>query len=335
LWSSPSQEKQTIPAERLLAAPCAQGLGDVDGNGLLGVNDVACAFDVFLAAQALSPGCNYQNYSCELVSADVNCDGAVTPADAQAIEQRRAAALLPSACFAQPTPAPAGAPYQIGLLQTVIDDGGTPRLCISVSVQDAAELDAFGARLSFPAGELAFQRAEPAFVTAGWFSTGAAPAGTGEVLLGGFDAFAQAPSGPAELVRLYFDFTGAPGTVGGLSMTDFVDDFTGATLGSVTGAGGAPAASSRLLQNHPNPFNPVTRIPYEVAGAAPLPVRIAVYDVRGALVRVLVDATRAPGVHAVTWDGRTEAGAPAASGVYLCTMRAGAFSASRRMVLLK
>ncbi|MDH5628335.1 MAG: PA14 domain-containing protein, partial [Candidatus Krumholzibacteria bacterium] len=211
LWSSATVEKQTIPAGRMLAAACAQGVGDVNGNGQLGADDVACAFDVFLAGQSLSGGCNYQNYACELVSADVNCDGQVTPADAQAIEQRRATTLLPAACFAQASPPPAGAPYQIGLLQTVVDDGGTQRLCISVSVQDAAGLDAFGARLLFPGAELSFQRAEAAFATGGWFAVDAAGAGPGAVLLGGFNAFTEAPAGPAELVRLYFDFLGTPG----------------------------------------------------------------------------------------------------------------------------
>jgi hypothetical protein len=338
LWSSPSLAKQTIPAERLLAAPCAQGLGDVNGNGVLAGDDVACAFDVFLAGQTLSPGCNYQNYACEVVSADVNCDGSVTPADAQAIEQRRAAGLPPSACFAPVLPPPPGAPFQIGLLQTVIDDGGTPRLCVSVAMQDAAELDAFGARLLYPAAKLSFQRAEAAFVTAGWFAVDAATAGAGALLVGGFDAYSPAPAGPAELIRVYFDFVGTPGPVAGLSMTDFVDDLAGSSVaGTLTGVGGPSLATSRLLPNHPNPFNPVTIVPYEVAGrtGAPVPVRIAVYDVRGALVRVLVDDNRTPGAYSVTWDGRMQNGVPAASGIYVCSMHAGPFHASRRMVLLK
>jgi hypothetical protein len=337
LWSAPSIEKQIIPSPGLLAAACAQGIGDVDGNGLLAATDVACAFEVFLGGQSLAGACNYQDYACEVVSADVNCDGVVTPADAQAIEARRAAGLLPSACFATAAPPAAGAPFQIALLQTVVDEGGTPRLCVSVAVQDASGLDAFGARLSFPSGELAFQRADAAFVTGGWYAVDGAAAGSGQVLLGGFDAFSPAPPGPAELVRVYFDFLGTPGTVGGLFLSDLVDDLEGASVaGTVTGAG-SPLPASRLLQNHPNPFNPVTRIPYQVGGApgAGVPVRIAIYDVRGALVRVLVDEARAPGAYAVEWDGRTSNGTPAASGVYVCALRAGAFTASRRMVLLK
>lgn len=338
LWSSPSQEKQSIPTQALLAAPCAQGLGDVDGNGLIGAGDVACSFAVFLAGQALPGGCNYQNYACEIISADVNCDGAVTPADARAIELRRAASLLPSACFAPVEALPAGAPFELGLLQTVIDEGGTPRLCVSVTAEDAAGIDAFGARLNYPAGQLSFQRAEAAFVTANWFAVDGVNAGAGTAWVGGFDPFTQTPGGPAELVRVYFDFLGAPGPVTGLSLSDMVDDLAGATVtGTVTSVNGPALATSRLLQNHPNPFNPVTRIPYEVAsaGGSSVPVRIAVYDVRGALVRVLLDEERAPGTYTVTWDGRTGNGAPVASGVYLYSMRAGAFQASRRMVLLK
>jgi flagellar hook assembly protein FlgD len=111
----------------------------------------------------------------------------------------------------------------------------------------------------------------------------------------------------------------------------------GATLGTVTAVDAPLTATHRLHQNYPNPFNPSTQLRYDVAGrdGDRVQVRIAVYDVRGALVRSLVNDTRVPGSYVATWDGRADNGAQAASGVYFCAMSAGAYLESRRMVLLK
>jgi hypothetical protein len=73
--------------------------------------------------------------------------------------------------------------------------------------------------------------------------------------------------------------------------------------------------SGRRLSSAPNPFNPATTIAFAVDRAGPVSLRI--YDVRGALVRTLVDGTRPPGVHEAAWDGTDDAGRPVASGTYL------------------
>jgi hypothetical protein len=203
-------------------------------------------------------------------------------------------------------------------------------------VEDGAGLDAFGARLSFPAAQLQFNRVEPGYFTPGWSSIDGRLVTAGQMVFGGFDAFATAPAGPVDVCRIYFDFLGAPETVGGLALSDFVDDLTGATVATITGIDAPPSAPHRLHQNHPNPFNPTTQIRYDVGEeGGNVRVRIAVYDVQGRLVRVLVDEDRAPGSYLATWDGRTDSGGEAASGVYFYAMRAGAFVESRRMVLLK
>ncbi|MCI0452859.1 MAG: PA14 domain-containing protein, partial [Candidatus Latescibacteria bacterium] len=334
-WSSTSQPKQIIPSNRLVASVCAQGIGDVDASGLLDASDVACAFDMFLSDQTVLPGCDSPSSTCELASADVDCNGAVTPADARAIEIRSAASLSPAPCFASPDPAPSP-PYELALVQHVVDDGGTPRLQVLVAVEDAADLDAFGARLSFPTSELVFNRVEPGYLTTGWQSIDGRVVASGQIMLGGFDPTMSAPPGTADVCRVFFDFVGSPATVGGLSLSDFVDDFTGATMGAVTGVA-TPVAPHRMHPNYPNPFNPATHLRYDVGGwpGEHVRIRIAIYDVRGTLVRELVDADRVPGSYLATWDGRADSGAQAASGVYFCSMRAGDFVASRRMVLLK
>ncbi|HEX6790338.1 MAG TPA: FlgD immunoglobulin-like domain containing protein [Candidatus Krumholzibacteria bacterium] len=94
-----------------------------------------------------------------------------------------------------------------------------------------------------------------------------------------------------------------------------------------------PAASTRLEQNMPNPFNPTTAIRFSLASKEN--VTLAVYDIAGRLVRSLVNGTREVGSHEMTWDGRDNAGASVSSGVYFYRLDAGKFSQTRKMVLLK
>jgi flagellar hook assembly protein FlgD len=64
-------------------------------------------------------------------------------------------------------------------------------------------------------------------------------------------------------------------------------------------------------------------------------VTLTVYDVSGRLVTTLVDETRGPGVHEVSWDGRDAARRQVSSGVYFYRIDAGSFVETKRMVLLK
>ena len=97
-------------------------------------------------------------------------------------------------------------------------------------------------------------------------------------------------------------------------------------------SGGVPEAY-RLGANWPNPFNPETRIAFDVREATD--VRLDVYDALGRLVATLAEGPMEAGSYEVTWDGRDLAGRPLASGVYVYRMRAGAFTQARSMVLLK
>ena len=95
----------------------------------------------------------------------------------------------------------------------------------------------------------------------------------------------------------------------------------------------APAAL-RLEQNQPNPFNPRTTIRFAVperSGA----VSLDVYDAAGHRVRRLVQGRMAPGTHALTWDGRDDAGRQVASGIYTYRLETAEQSLTRRMLLLK
>ena len=93
-----------------------------------------------------------------------------------------------------------------------------------------------------------------------------------------------------------------------------------------------------LLPNYPNPFNPETWIPYHLAHAAD--VVLTIYDTRGTVVRRFELGHQPAGFYTTRakagyWDGRNATGESVASGVYFCQLRAGDYSALRRMVILK
>jgi hypothetical protein len=93
-----------------------------------------------------------------------------------------------------------------------------------------------------------------------------------------------------------------------------------------------PTATA-LHQNYPNPFNPSTIIRYDIAEHSHVDLRI--YDVRGALIKVLEDRERAPGRYEVGWNGENANGDAVASGVYFYRLRTAQFTKTRKMVFVK
>jgi predicted outer membrane repeat protein len=106
-----------------------------------------------------------------------------------------------------------------------------------------------------------------------------------------------------------------------------------AAWGLATGVGETASYRFGLYQNHPNPFNPTTRIRFEIGER--LPVTLSIFDVHGRLVRRLVDDVRGPGVHSVEWNGKSDQGASVSSGIYFYRLEAGDGIETRKMVLLK
>jgi subtilisin family serine protease len=98
-------------------------------------------------------------------------------------------------------------------------------------------------------------------------------------------------------------------------------------------AAGPQAAVSRLLSNRPNPFNPGTRITFEVGTISR--VTLDLYDIAGRHVRRVVSQQHDPGVYSVVWDGRDQHGRSAPSGMYLVRFAADGVKQSRRVVLLR
>ena len=143
-------------------------------------------------------------------------------------------------------------------------------------------------------------------------------------------------------------FPGIWGVIG-ISVTDkarnnIYHDFTEITRFEVIEIQAAPTVhvtlpdKTVLLPNYPNPFNPETWIPYQLA--KPSDVTLTISAVDGQVVRRLSLGHQVAGVYqsrsrAAYWDGRNGVGEPVASGVYFYTLTAGEFTATRKMLIRK
>jgi hypothetical protein len=115
----------------------------------------------------------------------------------------------------------------------------------------------------------------------------------------------------------------------------FVDDF------SVHGVGGSvssddqlvPVIATELQGNYPNPFNPETTIRYSLKEN--IPVTLEVYNVKGQLVKTLVNEAPGVGNHSVVWRGTDNNNRPVSTGVYFFKMNAGKYSSTKKMIMMK
>jgi hypothetical protein len=95
----------------------------------------------------------------------------------------------------------------------------------------------------------------------------------------------------------------------------------------------AAPSPSRLAQSFPNPAGAFATIRFRLSN--PGATRLAIFDPSGRKLRTLVEGDLAAGSHAVAWDGRNDAGAAVANGVYFYRLESGAFRQSRRLSLLR
>ncbi len=113
----------------------------------------------------------------------------------------------------------------------------------------------------------------------------------------------------------------------------FVDDVL------ITGNGGSsedpivPVIATELKSNYPNPFNPETNIAFSMKEAGA--VTLEVYNVKGQLVRTLINDVKAAGNHTVVWNGKDNNGRSVSSGIYYYKMNTGKYSSTKKMIMMK
>jgi len=94
-----------------------------------------------------------------------------------------------------------------------------------------------------------------------------------------------------------------------------------------------PPVEFALRQNYPNPFNPVTNISFNLPEQENVSLKI--YNIKGELVRTLVDEVFPAGEHTVQWEGQNNNHRKVSSGIYFYRIQAGRHSDVRKAVLLK
>lgn len=105
-------------------------------------------------------------------------------------------------------------------------------------------------------------------------------------------------------------------------------------VAALVATGITQAAALELKQNCPNPFNTQTRVSFALAATQQVSLRV--YDLKGSIVRTLLDEVVAStDQREVIWDGRDDDGQLVASGVYIYRLEAETFSDAKRMTLLK
>ncbi len=121
-----------------------------------------------------------------------------------------------------------------------------------------------------------------------------------------------------------------------VTATDFSGNESGpANAGTITAIDGPGVPRTfALYPNVPNPFNPTTQIRYDVPESGG-DVSLRIYDVSGRVVKTLVSGAQTAGSRSLVWDGRDDAGVPAASGVYFYRLTAPGYTKTHKMVLMK
>jgi len=136
--------------------------------------------------------------------------------------------------------------------------------------------------------------------------------------------------GPIESIRL----------LGDLSGTFYLDDLrlVAASAPEPQETAISPAAGPRprafsLSPNYPNPFNSATAVPFSLSQSGS--VELTLHNLRGQKIRTLATGYLPAGLHTARWDGRDDAGRPAATGVYYCRLRSGDRAVVGKLLLVR
>jgi len=148
--------------------------------------------------------------------------------------------------------------------------------------------------------------------------------------------------GKPELMRAIYDYYFVKNDKSmGVHNAKYTFAILRAALGSLTGVQPNDQMIPKdfaLSQNYPNPFNPTTEIKFSIPRAAH--VQLSVYNILGELVATLADGELVPGNYRVSWNGTTQNGTPASSGIYFYRLVASVngsneFAITKKMMLLK
>ena len=306
LWPGPMFFLRFGPGGASSPPVADSGDGDVDGDGAVSLADARLVLGHWVESDRLSPA--------QAVRGDLSGDGKLDPWDAALISGTAEGKTdLPAPVDSpQPTVAWSEAEGQYGRLTLPLETAGGSARSLWLEVT-APGIEDLVENIASPLAETGLFQ---------WKASGdklrIAYAGSAPVELSG------------RLLEIFMNTSGGKsgGTLRASLAIDGDDTFElrDVDLASV------PARFS-LGDNYPNPFNPVTKISFDLPVSGRALLRI--YDVRGNEVRTLVSGVMPFGSHIVTWNGTDDRGRAASSGVYFYRIEAEGFSSTRKMMLIK
>ena len=290
--------------------------GDATGNGEVTTYDVAAILHHTVGLRTLTGE--------DSIAADVSGDSAITAFDGALVMQHtvRKISRFPVEQGGQPRIACAARTIWLGEMGRVADG----RFSVPIMMDETDGVIGGEVTVSFAGdgGDVTVRGAER---TSGYLLASHVRPGRLRVSFAG----AESPIGSGPVLELVFDGSDDD-CLRSLSL-ERVSLNEGRIPVRIVGKEMETPKAYHLRQNHPNPFNPETTIPYDVAKAGA--VRLSIYALTGQHIRTLVDREHPVGSYSVRWNGRDDAGRNVASGVYLCGMEAGDYSAVRKMLLVR
>lgn len=317
----------TVTVELAVPKPSAPP-EDLNGDGAIDIADVVSVARDFGKADAG-------------LASDINKDGVVNIVDLVLIARRFGEILTAAA----PSPTLAGT---VDVSADAIASLRSDDLVVSLAVpQGSAQVSGYALNVAYDPSAMTLVGAdEGAYLrrVGQTFWEGSLPTDGNARILGALLG-ERAVEGAGELARLRFRLHSDRSTAlaslrleGGAFATADGRRFGTRALPTTLQLRLSSDARTLVAANYPNPFNPETWIPYQLASESNVTVRI--YDASGALVRHLNLGVQDAGGHvtrdrAAYWDGRNELGETVASGVYYYEFRAGEYAKTQRMLILK
>jgi flagellar hook assembly protein FlgD len=149
-----------------------------------------------------------------------------------------------------------------------------------------------------------------------------------KLLIFSFESNRVIPAGKSEIISIPIDGNGSV-SIAHIELVDYFGRPIEVTQSKVA----VMPKTTTLYQNHPNPFNAVTTIAYELQSEQH--VRIDIFNIMGQRVVRLVDERQPAGNYNILWDGTDAGGREVASGIFIYRLVTDDFSADKKMILLK
>jgi len=289
------------------AEPVLAGTGDVDGNGAVDLNDSRLVLEYCVGATRLSPA--------QITAGDLSGDDMLDPWDAALI----------SGVAAGKTDLPAPAEFSARAAAWGEAQGRYGRLTLPLTVTDGRPIRSVWLEVMAPGMEDLIENVTSGLADAGQFQWNA----SGDKLWVAY-AGSTAAELSGQLLEIVMNVAGGK-SGGGLQAALAIDGSDVWELPQ-TDLATVPVRFA-LGDNYPNPFNPITRISFDLPVSGR--VQLSIYDLRGNDIRTLVSGVMPFGAHTVIWNGTDNRGRSVPSGVYFYRIQAEGFSATRKMMLVK